>query len=135
MVRFLFRFLINAVALSAAIKLVPGITSSGDWVKLAAVAAIFGLVNATIGPVLKFMTCPAIVLTLGLFTLVINAFLLQITAWLSSKFDLGFAVAGFWPAFWGALIVTIVSAILSIFVPGKKKSERDSGPRYEKRVN
>ena len=83
--QFIIRLLINAVALAAAERLIDGIDYTGQWVWLIAVALIFGLVNATIGPLLKLLTCPLILLTLGLFTLVINGLMLLLTSWLSRQ--------------------------------------------------
>lgn len=120
--KLVWRWLINAVALYVAAAVVPGITRSGDWVSLALIALVFGVVNALIGPVLKFLSCPLIILTLGLFTLVINAGLLLLTSALSESLNLGFHVSGFWPAFWGALLISVVSFVLNLFV-------RDSGRR------
>lgn len=114
--KFVIRLLINAVALAAAERLIDGITYSGDWIWLIAVALIFGIVNATIGPLLKALTCPLIVLTLGLFTLVINALMLLLTARLSGFFDISFQVDTFWAAFLGALVITLVSFLLSLLV-------------------
>lgn len=121
--RFLIRLLINAVALAAAERLIPGILFSGDWLIFVVVALIFGFINATISPLLKFLTCPLILLTLGLFTLVINALMLQLTAWVAGQFKLGFQVDDFWSAFLGALVVTIVSFVLSVLVPEPSSKE------------
>jgi len=121
MSRFLTRLVINAVALWVAVQWVGGITYEGDWLGLALVALIFGLVNAFIKPVLRFLACPLIILTLGLFTLVINAFMLLLTSALAVGLNLGFHVADFGAAFWGGLIVSIVSVILSLFIGGDGK--------------
>ncbi len=110
---FFLRLLINALALAAAAHLVPGV-SRGSWPDLLLVAFVFGLVNALVGPLLKLLTCPLILLTLGLFLLVINAFLLLITSWAGNLFGLGFYVSGFPAAFWGGLVVSIVSCVLTI---------------------
>jgi putative membrane protein len=114
--RFLIRLLINAAALWIATLLVPGISASRDPVTFLAVALVFGLLNALVGPLLRVLTCPLMILTLGLFTFVINALILLLTSALAARFGLGFHVAGFWAAFWGALVVSIVSVLLSIFV-------------------
>ncbi|HEY6052098.1 MAG TPA: phage holin family protein [Thermoanaerobaculia bacterium] len=114
--RFLIRLLINAAALWIATRIVPGITASPDPVTFLAVALVFGLLNALVGPLLRILTCPLMILTLGLFTFVINAVILMLTSSLAGRFGLGFHVAGFWSAFWGALVVSIVSVLLSIFV-------------------
>ena len=78
---------------------------------------MFGLVNSLLRPILTVLTCPLIVLTLGLFTLVINALMLLVTGWLSARWDLGFTVQGFWAAFLGGLVVGFVSLLLSLALP------------------
>jgi len=115
--RFLVRLLLNALALWIATRIVSGVTFSGDAVRLLVVALVFGLLNALVRPVLKLLTCPLLILTLGLFTFVINGLILWMTSALSGKLGIGFHVAGFWPAFWGALVVSIVSIILSLLIP------------------
>jgi putative membrane protein len=111
--RFLLRILANAAALWVASQFLPGIRAGGPGSFLA-VAVVFGLVNAFIRPLLKLLSCPVILLTLGLFTLVINAFMLMLTAWIGAKFGIDFTVDAFWPsAFLGALIVSVVSTVLS----------------------
>ena len=114
--RFLLRLLINAAALWVAIKLVPGIRYQGSWVALLGVALVFGVVNAFLGPILKILSLPVIFLTLGLFALVINGFLLWLTGRLSTALGLGFQVEGCWTSIFGALVVSIVSALLSLFL-------------------
>lgn len=109
----LIRLTINALSLAAAIKLIDGITFTGEWWKILIVAAVFGLVNALIKPVIQLFTIPLIILTLGLFTLVINAAMLAITSALSEPLNLGFHISGFWPALWGALVISIVSMMLT----------------------
>lgn len=94
-----------------------------SWGLLLAVALVFGVLNAFVRPILKLLTLPLLILTLGLFTLVINALMLLLTSWVSGVLDLGFHVTGFWPAFWGALVVSIVSLILSIFVQEQERIE------------
>lgn len=112
---FLLRLLINAAALWAAIQLVDGIEHRGTWWSLLFVALVFGLLNASIKPLLKLLSLPIIILTLGLFLFVINALMLLMTGWVSGLLNLGFYVDGFWDAFLGGLIVTVVSLLLSIF--------------------
>jgi putative membrane protein len=113
---FIVRLLVNAAALWVATAVVPGVTYSGDWLPFLGVALVFGVVNAFIAPVAKILTFPLILLTLGLFSLVINGLMLWLTSRLSVELGLGFHVAGFWPAFWGALVVSLTSALLSRFV-------------------
>jgi putative membrane protein len=121
--KFLVRLLINAAALWVAANLVSGITYEGNLVGLLLVALVFGIVNAIVRPILTLLTCPLLILTLGLFTLVLNAILLLITSYLSGMFGLGFHVSGLWPAFVGALVVSIVSVMLSIFAGENRKRD------------
>lgn len=119
---FLLRLLINAAALWVAIQLVDGLEHRGSWWSLLFVALVFGLLNASIRPLLKLLSLPAIILTLGLFIFVINALMLMLTGWVSGLLDLGFYVAGFWDAFVGGLIISVVSFLLSLFTGvGKTK--------------
>jgi putative membrane protein len=108
------RWLINTLALYVAASLMPGIHYEKGPGGLLLVAVIFGIVNSGLRPILTVLTCPLVLLTLGLFTLVINALLLMLTSWLSSQFDLGFRVDGFWAAFWGGLVIGVVSLVLSL---------------------
>jgi putative membrane protein len=127
----LLHWVLNAAALWAAAALVPGLEFNGGVGRLLLVAAVFGIVNSTLRPLLTILTCPLIVLTLGLFTLVINALMLMVTGWLSESLNLGFTVTGFWAAFWGGLAVGLVSMILSLLLPGK--ATRPYGPEKELR--
>ena len=111
--KFLLRWIINSLAVWAAVSFVPGINWTNDWVSLIGLGLILTLVNAIVRPLAKFVGCLPIILTLGLFTLVING----LTLWLSSSiavhwFHVGFYVRGFWAAFWGALIVSIAAVIM-----------------------
>lgn len=111
------RLIINAIALFAATQIgIPGLYFEGDWKTIAIVALIFGWVNALIRPLLSILTCPLIILTLGLFTLVINAAMLALTGWIAEQLKLGFVVDGFGAAFIGALVVSIVSWALALLV-------------------
>lgn len=120
--KLLIRWAIIAFSLFVAAWLVPGIRVAGDaWVAYAVTAAILGLINAYVKPVLKLLSCSLIILTLGCFVLIINGF----TLWLASQiavrwFQVGFYVEGFWSAFWGALMVSIVTLILSAMIKEKK---------------
>ena len=122
---FLTRLLVNAAALWVATRFVDGVTYTGDWLPFLGVAVVFGVVNAFIGPVFKILTFPLILVSLGIFALVVNGLMLWLTSSLSSRLGLGFHVSGFFPAFWGALVVSIVSTILSIFVQRRKKDDDD----------
>ena len=119
---FLIRLLVNAAALWVATRLVNGVTYSGGWVAFLGVALVFGFVTAFIRPVAKILTFPLIILTLGIFSLVVNGLMLWLTSRLSDTLGLGFHVAGFWPAFWGALVVSIISTLLSMMVREEGKS-------------
>lgn len=110
------RWLINTLALYVAVQVVPGVDYDRGPVGLLLVAALFGLVNAFLRPLLTLLTCPLVLVSLGLFLFVINAMMLLFTSWLSAQFALGFRVAGFWPAFWAGLLVSLVSLFLSIMV-------------------
>ena len=117
--RFLLRVLVTAAALGVATWAVPGITlpAASGWSKagtLLAVALIFGIINATLKPLIKVVGCAFYVLTLGLIALVVNGLLLWLTSWIAGKLSLPFHVAGFWPAFWGAIIVGIVGWLLNL---------------------
>ena len=117
MIKILVRWVIAALALFAAAWLIPGIDIDGTgWLVCALMAVVLGLVNALVRPLLKLLTCPLILLTLGLFTLVINAMTFLLASRLAQSLGIGFYVDGFWPAFWGALIVSIVTVVLSAIV-------------------
>ena len=115
----LLHWVLNAAALWAAAAIVPGLDFDGGLGRLLMVAAVFGIVNSILRPLLTILTCPLIILTLGLFTLVINALLLLVTGWLSESWNLGFTVMGFWAAFWGGLVVGLVSMVLSLLLPAQ----------------
>jgi putative membrane protein len=121
--RFLLRLVITAVALWVATQFVPGISYQGGALALLGVALVFGVVNALIGGLLKLFTLPITILTLGLFALVINAVLLWMTGSLSQSLGLGFHVAGFIPAFWGALVISITRAVLNLFLSESKQHD------------
>jgi putative membrane protein len=123
--KFLLRLLATAAALWVAVLIVPGIDYTGPWLHLLIVALVFGVVNAVVRPILVYLSCPLIVLTLGLFMLVLNALMLWLTATFSGALGIAFDVRGFVPAFIGGLVVGIVSAVLNIFV-GKKPERRRS---------
>jgi putative membrane protein len=116
--KLLLRWLITALALGAAVAVVPGIRVESDsaWLTVAVMAVILGLVNAFVRPLLKLLSCPLILLTLGLFLLVINAVTLWLAAQLAGVLSIPFYVDGFWPAFLGGLIISIVSFLLSMFL-------------------
>src|SRR5512136_967101 len=122
--RCLLRWLINAAALYVAARIVPGIQVGDSVLAVLGVALVFGLVNALIRPLLSLLTCPLIILTLGLFTLIINAAMLLLTSALSNAVGLDFVVRGFWPAFWGGLVVSIVSFIATMLIREEERPAR-----------
>jgi putative membrane protein len=122
---FLIRLLVNAAALWVATRLVPGVSYDGGALPLLGVALVFGVVNAFLRPVAKILTFPLILVTLGIFALVINGLMLWLTSSLSSTLGLGFHVTGFSAAFWGGLVVSIVSTMLSLLVAEPKRNKPD----------
>ena len=113
-----FRFVINAAALWITAEILPGLDIEGGLGNLAIVALVFGLVNAFIRPIANFLTLPLRVITLGLFTLVVNTFMLLITSWLVDDLVLtGDTLERIFNAFLGALLISIVSAALSWVLP------------------
>jgi len=122
---FLIRLLVNAVALWVATRFVTGVTYTGALLPLAGVALVFGVVNAIIRPILKFLTFPFYIFTFGLFAFVVNGLMLWLTSRLSEALGLGFHVAGFWPAFWGALVVSVVSTVLGILIREPSEEHHD----------
>ncbi|MFD7164979.1 phage holin family protein [Streptomyces violascens] len=125
MKNFVVKTLANAAALAVAIWLVKNITLTGDntgkkALTLVLVALVFGVVNFVVKPVVKFLSFPLFILTLGLITLVINALMLLLTSWLADKLNLSFHVEGFWTAVVGALIISIVSWAMHVVLPDGK---------------
>lgn len=119
---FLFRWAINTLALYVAILIVPGIRAeSTQWFALIILGLIFGLLNAILRPILKILTCPLILLSLGFFGLILNTILFVLTGWIGSQFHYGFTVDNFWAAFLGALVTSVVSFILTLFLKDELK--------------
>lgn len=122
MMNFVVKTLANAGALGVAIWLLQDITLTGDstgkkaWT-LILVALVFGLVNFLVKPIVKLISLPLFILTLGLITLVINALMLLLTSWLAEQLDLSFHVEGFWTAVLGGLIISVVSWALNVVLP------------------
>jgi putative membrane protein len=111
--------LVTALGIWIAVAIVPGLEFTGNWVLFGAVALILSLVNALVKPILKLLTLPFVMMTFGLFLLVINALMLQLTLWISSPtvLDLGFSSDGFfWSTFLGALVISLVQMVVNIFV-------------------
>jgi len=122
MKNFLVKTIANAGALAVSVWLLDKITLTGDstfkkvWTLLL-VALVFGLVNFLVKPIVKVLTFPLFILTLGLITLVVNALMLMLTSWLADKLDLSFHVEGFWTAVLGGLIISVVSWALNVVLP------------------
>jgi putative membrane protein len=113
---------VNALALGAAVWLFDGITltggSDGDKVlTLVIVGAIFGVITSFVRPLVRLLSLPLIVLTLGLMLFVINALMLMLTSWVADQIDLGFNVDGFWTALWGSIVISLASIILEAIFP------------------
>lgn len=121
---FLIRLVITAIALWVTTLIVPGVEVTGrnganNALTLIVVALIFGVVNAVLKPVIKVFGCVFYLLTLGLFALVVNALLFLLTDWIARGLDLPFHVDGFWAAFWGAIVMAVVSWLISVVVPDR----------------
>ena len=123
MTKFILRLLINAVGLFLAVQIVPGINLEGDITSLLWLALIFGLVNALVRPALQLMTCALIILTLGLFTLVINTFLFWLTSVIGQSVGIALIINDpvWWNAFLGGLIVSIVSVVMTMILKDELK--------------
>ncbi|MBB6077092.1 phage holin family protein [Streptomyces paradoxus] len=122
MMNFVVKTIANAGALAVAVWLLDKITLTGDSTgkkigTLIIVALLFGLVNFLVKPLVKLLSLPLLILTLGLFTLVVNALMLLLTSWLADKLDLSFHVDGFWTAVLGGLIISVVSWALHVVLP------------------
>jgi len=120
--KFVMWVVVNALAIAIATWLLDGITLTGNDVSdrvltFVVVALIFGVINAVVGPIIKTLSLPFIIITLGLLLLVINAFLLLVSSWIAREIGFNFRVDGFWTAVWGALIVTVASWILQLVLP------------------
>jgi putative membrane protein len=125
MTKFFIRWFINAVALYVAVLIVPGIHFGGEWADLLWLALIFGLLNALLRPLLKLLALPLIILTLGLFTLLINAAMLMLTSSVAQSFGLDFSVDGFWTAFLGSLVISLVSVVMSTIIRDDRKGRKN----------
>ncbi|MFC3490886.1 phage holin family protein [Glycomyces rhizosphaerae] len=126
--RFLVRLVLTALALWLATAIVGGIHLYGDstlmkFLSLVLVALIFTLVNTFVKPLVMAVGCALYVLTLGLFGLVVNALMFWLTGWVSEKLSLGFSVDGFWPAFWGAIIVSLAMWVMDLLSPRSRAEE------------
>lgn len=118
------QILVIAVSLYVAVLIVPDLEFSGEWWKLLLVAAIFGLVNAFVRPILRIFTLPITILTLGIFLLVINAFMLLLTGAISAELDLGLRVGDFFAALLGSIVISLVGMLLSMMIGGSRMAGR-----------
>jgi putative membrane protein len=116
MTKFIMRWIINAIAIFLAVKFVPGIHLESGLLTVVWLALIFGLLNAFLRPLLTLLTCPLIILTLGLFTFLINAFLFWLTGQVGHLFGILLTFDGFWPILLGALVISVVSILLSLIL-------------------
>lgn len=132
MLRLVLSFVLNAIAIWVAAWLVSGIELSHGTdleaqvtpealTTLLLVAVVFVLVNAVVKPILKLISLPLTIITLGLFLLVINALMLMLTSWLAGLFDLGFSVEGFWPALLGGIVIGIVNWLVNLVMPDRAR--------------
>lgn len=124
MSRLILRLVVNAIALWVAIKIIPGIDHDGSTLSLLAIALVFGLVNALIRPILLFLTCPMIILTLGVFILLVNTLMLWLTGQVSDALGLGLVIDGFWPTFLGALVISVVSGLMNTLIKDSHEDKR-----------
>ena len=125
MTKFILRWAINAIELYLAVLILPGIDLRSDLVSILWLALIFGLVNALFRPLIQILTCPLIILTLGLFTLVINTFLFWLTSVIGNSFGFGLTISNpvWWNAFLGGLVVSIVSVVMTLILKDELKGK------------
>jgi putative membrane protein len=121
MTRFILRWAINAVAIFLAIRFVPGISLQSGLMSVIWLALILGLMNAFLRPLLTLLTCPLIIVTLGLFTLLINTFLFWLTGQVGQIIGIHITINGFWPAFLGGLVVSVVSVVMTLILKDEMK--------------
>ena len=126
MTKFILRWVINAVALYLAVLILPGIDLRSGIVSIIWLALIFGLVNALFRPLIQLLTCPLIMLTLGLFTIVINTFMFWLTSVIGQSFGLALTISEpvWWNAFLGGLVVSVVSVVLTLILKDEMKGRR-----------
>ena len=116
--RFVLNWIITSIAIAIAAAVIPGIMPYGPvdtWIAFAFVGLFLGFVNALIKPIISTISLPVTILTLGVFQLVVNSFMLELASWLSvSVLGAGIAIAGFWSAFFGAIVISIISSVLGV---------------------
>ena len=121
--KLLLRWVVTAVSLYVAVQLIPGLEFQGPWWGLLIVALVFGLVNALVRPLLTVLSCPLVIVTLGLFLLIINGAMLALTARLVGPW---FEVHGLWPAVWGSILISVVGWLLNVLLGLDEKEQRRS---------
>ena len=126
MTKFILRLAINAIGLYLAVQILPGIDLKSNLTSIIWLALIFGLINALVRPLLSILTCPLIILTLGLFTLVINTFLFWLTSLIGQSFGFGLIINDpvWWNAFLGGLVVSVVSVVMTLILKDELMSGR-----------
>ena len=112
--RYILQWLITSLAIFAAFSLVPGITFTGNGYEIGIIAMIYSVINLLIRPVLTLITCPMIILTLGMFTVIINGVLLLITADLAKYFGIDFQIETFFTALIGAVVISLTTFVLNL---------------------
>jgi putative membrane protein len=123
--RLVLRWAVLALAIWAAITFVPGIEPArSGWLPIIGLALIFGLLNALLRPLIELLTCPLIILTLGLGTLLINTLIFWLAGLIGNRWGIGFTVNGFWPAFFGALVVSVISVIFNLLLKDELRGRR-----------
>jgi putative membrane protein len=126
MTKFILRWAINAVALYLAVLVLPGIDLASTPSSILWLALIFGLVNALVRPLISILTCPLIILTLGLFTLVINTFMFWLTSVIGQSFGINLTISDpvWWNAFLGGLVVSVVSVVMTLILKDELKGKK-----------
>jgi putative membrane protein len=126
MTKFILRWAINAIALYLAVLILPGIDLRSSLVSILWLALIFGLINALFRPLIQLLTCPLIMLTLGLFTLVINTFLFWLTSVIGQSFGFGLTISDpvWWNAFLGGLVVSLVSVVMTLILKDELRGRK-----------
>jgi putative membrane protein len=132
---FLTRWLTGSIAVAAAVLLVPGIRieAQAAWLPIVLVGLTLGLVNATFGTLIRTVGIGCMFLTLGVFSLVVNAWMLQLAAWAARwLFGAPFYVNGFWPAFWGGIVISLVTMVLNALLPYDDDRKNDKGSNSQR---
>ena len=118
--RILLKLVVYALAVWLAVQFVDGLEFDGTWIALAGIAVVMALVNAIVKPIVKALSFPLVILTLGVFALIVNALMLQLVVWISRGLDLGLVSTGFGATFFGALVISVVVWLAELIIPDKK---------------